>query len=457
MQLSDQSLSINCVILSRRNRGRKLEAIYGQKSKYYLPPITKTPHSQEKGKFTRWFLSVTHENCRLKDVSSTALTVESWLKWCGMSPRNPGMYQIFLLVFSLFMMLRWFFMILVFVRGWDAKYSWMLGDPTQSTKSFCGRFYFQLNLLGASIPFTIWTMFCLRFGEDSRYSRWLELFDMTSGKIDWQSLHLTRYAAVEFRRFIHPRIKAYRLFRWIVMILVTIACVLLEQDNLMRLATPALLWTPIQVVWCWYTVDVLILPVVTFRCICFYFHLRIDKLCQDGAIILEHLKSGRSIEIASEIVFEFIQELNLIKTDISRYTKFWRFFFLVNYGHLYCSIVGSAILVGWGRGSLGMPVASSIVALIIFLFYVFLFFFSWITTANIANGGHELFLLSNRMSVHKLHPFVVSRMSIMVASMAVKSIGFDCYSFFMVKWPFLYQVLMFTGSTYFVLLDNLLF
>ena len=80
--------------------------------------------------------------------------------------------------------------------------------------------------------------------------------------------------------------------------------------------------------------------------------------------------------------------------------------------------------------SLGMPEASSTSVLIVFLFYVFLFFFSWKTTTNIAIGGRKLFVPRNRVSVHKFHPVVMCMMSDMIASMAVKRTGFDCFSFF---------------------------
>lgn len=352
------------------------------------------------------------------------------------------------------MMLRWILIIAIHIFDLKEYYSEILCDFTRYVPGYTGKLFYHINILFSSFVSFSWTIFCLNIRGNNKYFIWMKLFDMTKGKKHANELYLTEYMAHEVWRETNWTITSiYTVIRNVSMVAATGGCIYANWNELRLMHMSALIWTPLQAVWVYYMSTHCLGPVAVFRCICFYFDIRLRKLVEDARIISKHANS-LSIEDFSEIVYNFLLEFDRTLVDMDKYNLFWQFFILVAYGPGFLLLFFGATIVGVFSSQ--VTTGHWIIQLVSLALNASLWVYSVLLAGHVASNGKRLYSIMNRVCLTQSEPEVSLKLENMIKRFSSRQIGFHCYHMFTVTYEFLYEVLLFTGTSYVLVIDSII-
>ena len=363
-------------------------------------------------------------------------------------------YQEFVCAFSIIMLIRWILIMAIHIFELDEYYSIILSDFTRFVPGYTGKLFYHINLLFASFVSVSWTIFCLNIRGNNRYFIWMKLFDMTKGKKHCKELYLTEYMANEVWRETNWTITSiYTVIRNFTMISATSAGVYANWNELRELHISALIWTPLQAIWVYYISTHCLGPVAVFRCICFYFDIRLRKLVEDATIISRHA-NHLSTEDFSELVYTFLLEFDRTLVDMDKYNLFWQFFILVSYAPGFLLLFFGATVVGVFSSQ--VSTAHWFIQLTSLALNASLWVYSVLLAGHVSSNGKRLYAIMNRVCLTKIDSEVSLKLENMIKRFSAREIGFHCYHMFTVTYEFLYEVLLFTGTSYVLVIDSII-
>lgn len=390
------------------------------------------------------------------DTNLRSVHVDNYLVRWGLRPKGKGelVYQKFVWAFSIFMMIYWSIIISIHLFNLDEKYSILLCDFTRFVNHYPSKLFYHINILLTAIISVSWTTYCLNIRENNKYFYWMKLFDMIKGKKHAKELYLTEYMANEVWRETYWTMNTiYTVIRNVAMITATSVIIYSNWNEILNLHINALIWTPLQALWVYYMSSHTIGPLAIFRCICFYFDIRLLKLIEDAKIICRHA-NYISMEDFGEIVYNFLIDFDRTLVDMDKYNFFWQFYILITYGPGFLVLFfGATVVAVFPSKLLSIDWTIQFTALIL---SAGLWTYSVLLAGHVSSNSKKLYKVLNRICLTKIESEIYIKLENMVKRFSGREIGFNCYHMFTVTHEFLYEVLLFTGTSYVLVIDSII-
>lgn len=224
-------------------------------------------------------------------------------------------------------------------------------------------------------------------------------------------------------------------------------------DKLRAVDPVAIIWITILSIWLYYASAYIIGFLCLFRIICIHMDLRIRKLAQDSFLISQHSKEINSQDIG-HVVYSLLREFDFTCRELDKFNKFWRFFILVFYGpgFIYIFFCLSLLIV---QGS-HMKWLDLVICIALFFGTTAMWAYSVLLAGMLPTRAKKLYANLNKVCLLSLPPFVVPKLDSFIKRFSGRAIGFDCYQMFYVTHEFLYEVVLFSGTSYVLLIDAII-
>ena len=226
--------------------------------------------------------------------------------------------------------------------------------------------------------------------------------------------------------------------------------------NLSKLQTLdpiTIVWVSILTIWLYYASAYIMGFLCIFRVICVYMDLRIRKLAQDSFLISQHSKEINNQDIG-HVVYALLREFDFSCRELDRFNKFWRFFMLVFYvpGFVYIFFCLTLLIINGPH----MYFMDVVICILIFIGTAGMWTYSVLLAGMVPTRAKRLYVNLNKVCLLPLPSFVVTKLDSFVKRFSGRAIGFDCYQMFYVTHEFLYEVVLFSGTSYVLLIDAII-
>jgi len=186
--------------------------------------------------------------------------------------------------------------------------------------------------MGVSGVSLLISIYCYYIRNDKRYFVWMKLFEIMKMQMSPDDLRMTEYmAAVVWKESVVTLKGWYRTYRSLALIVVAAIMAHVNMNEIMAGEISSVIWLVLQVVWGYYISSHLLGFVAIFRCVSYYFDVRMRKLISDAGLVVAHQKSLR-FDDRAEVIYNLLKEFDYTCVELVRYNKFWQFFILVFYG-----------------------------------------------------------------------------------------------------------------------------
>lgn len=284
----------------------------------------------------------------LSNFLSIPVRIDSYMFSLGLMSKRFGsavisssklLYQRFVLIFLTLMFVRWMLIILLPWIKEQFKLSinendWLhvLGDFTRRSGTPMSQLFYQVNLMGVSGVSLLISIYCYYIRDDKRYFVWMKLFEIMKMQMTPDDLRMTEYmAAVVWKESVVTLKGWYRTYRSLALIIVAAIMAHVNMNEIMAGEISSVIWLVLQIVWGYYVSSHLLGFVAIFRCVSYYFDVRMRKLISDAGLVVDHQNSLR-FDDRAEVIYNLLKEFDYTCVELVRYNKFWQFFILVFYG-----------------------------------------------------------------------------------------------------------------------------
>ena len=226
-----------------------------------------------------------------------------------------------------------------------------------------------------------------------------------------------------------------------------------NQIEIMRLNLSAITWVILLSAWSYYASAYVMGLFCLFRFICIYLTMRMHKLTIDAYLLSQH-----SIEINQQdighVLYSLLCEFDYTCRELDRFNKFWQFYILAfSFPGFFYIFFSLAFLIFKAPG---MYFTDVIICAFLFILSVYMWAKSVLLACRIPSEAKRLYLEMNKVCLLSLPPFIIPKLDICVKRFGGRAIAFDCYHMFYITIEFLYELLMFAGTSFFLILDAIL-
>lgn len=247
------------------------------------------------------------------------------------------LYQRFVLIFLSLMFCRWICIIVlpIFAKNLHIDSDaclYLLGDFTRRSGTPVSQLFYQINGLGASAISLLICMYCYYIRNDKKYFVWMKLFEIMKMQMTADDLRMTEYmAALIWKESARTLNGWYRIYKHVALLTILLMVGWVNRKEIMIGEVSSIVWFVLQTFWGYYVSSHLLGFIAIFRCVSYYFDIRMRKLISDANLIVEH-ENNLNFDDRAEVIYNLLKEFNYTCVELSRYNKFWQFFILVFYG-----------------------------------------------------------------------------------------------------------------------------
>lgn len=237
-------------------------------------------------------------------------------------------------MFLTLMFLRWMLIILL---PWISKelnlndkyWLHVLGDFTRRSGTSVSQLFYQICGMGTAGISLLICIYCYRIRNDPSYFMWMKLFEIMKMQMSPDDLRMTEYMAAVVWKESAVTLKGwYRTYRTIALIAIAGMMANVNKREIMAGEVNSSVWLVLQVIWGYFVSSHILGFVAIFRCVSYYFDVRMRKLISDAELIVQHQKSI-SFDDRAEVIYNLLKEFDYTCVELSRYNKFWQFFILI--------------------------------------------------------------------------------------------------------------------------------
>lgn len=335
---------------------------------------------------------------------------------------------------------RWALLVILPVVMDDPRlYMKYLGDLDHDTSTKAGRLFYRVQTLCLATISLMITIYCYRHRKERRYYSWLKIFEVMKKKIKASDLKITEYMAVVIWKKTLFTFNVYSICLLGYAVAVPVVLFLQNQAQILAGDTIVTTWVAVQTIWLYVLAAQLVGMVALFRCVAFYFEIRMKKLIND--LRLMNIKDKEMAQMdRAEVLYSWLIEFNVMHVELEKYDKFWQGYFLIFYG------IGFG-LMGFELTCFTMfPRFLTWTELAVVGFCLSLLILTWVASVMQASRVHaqtlELYGQMNRFCLVPTHSIVQNKMDNFVKKFSARGrkIGFHCYNMFYLTHEFLFHV-----------------
>lgn len=321
----------------------------------------------------------------------------------------------------------------------SSEIMYLLGEMDRNSSSKAGRLFMRTQTLILASMSLLATVFCFRHRKVKKTFAWLKLFELMKNSLKSTDLKLTEYMALLVWRNTLTIMTLYKVFQagYVLTVAAVIGYTNKEQIRSGDMVT--ILWCVIHGLWIMIVGLQVTGLTAIFRCVIFYFDMRMRKLIHDLDLMNKHDKVLVQLDRA-EVLYGWLCEFDLIHVELEKYTLFWQNYILVfiglGYFLLFFELASFACFwrfMAWAEWTLvGICLFMTLVVWV----YIFL------KASQVSEHTKELYHVMNRFCLIPTHDFVQVKMDNFVKkfSSVNRQIGFHCYRMFYLSNEFLYHV-----------------
>jgi hypothetical protein len=160
----------------------------------------------------------------------------------------------------------------------------------------------------------------------------MKLFEIMKMQMTADDLRMTEYmAALIWKESARTLNGWYRIYKHVALLTILLMVGWVNRKEIMIGEVSSIVWFVLQTFWGYYVSSHLLGFIAIFRCVSYYFDIRMRKLISDANLIVEH-ENNLNFDDRAEVIYNLLKEFNYTCVELSRYNKFWQFFILVFYG-----------------------------------------------------------------------------------------------------------------------------